>query len=85
MQNHLKVPYGYPSYDSALTIFGRFRERFYDNNEYANIITHPNLYANYKSKKILANHLSVFAGELMPAEVLVVMVSATDILLKEED
>jgi hypothetical protein len=67
VQNQLKPPFSYPNYDSALTIFGKFRERFYDNNDFIAIINHPNLYACYKSKKILAGHLASFAADPMPA------------------
>jgi hypothetical protein len=81
----VNTPYNYGSFDSALTIFEIFKERFYDNGEYIGILRNPNLYSCYKSKKVLARHLTVLSQQnLNPALLELLMGICVELVGDEE-
>lgn len=74
----------YHGFDSALVLFGRFKERFED-NEYVYILTHDNLYKTYRIKKILSNHIIKLAMTDLTHGLLVVLSNIAAKLMQDED
>jgi hypothetical protein len=66
----LNTAYNYRSFDSGLTIFETFKERFYENGEYTSVLSNPNLYSCYKSKKVLVKHLIVLSQQNLNPQLL---------------